>query len=275
MARLLPGLDEAVPFQGGLLATGRALASPRPDLALVPDRSLRARLLGRLVRARARFGPDTPPGPTPLLERALQAARRAGAPAADRTLRLDPPPDLARAAAPLAVLVPGGPSPTVRWGAEKFALAAEALGRAGANVAVLGAPADAALAARVAELSEVSVVDLTGLGPAERVAAIASAALVLGGDVPLVHQARALGRPAVILFGPTDLARHAFGRADVPIRLGIECQPCAAQAPQRCPLGHLRCLTALTARPVLEAATALLQSSSGSARPEQPGPGAR
>jgi ADP-heptose:LPS heptosyltransferase len=263
VARLLPGVDEVVPLEGGLAATGRALAAPRPDLALVPDRSLRARLLGRLARARRRVGPGAARR-APLLERALEAARRAGAPAGDRALHLDAPPDLAPAAGgPLALLVPGGPVSTVRWGAEKFALAAGALARSGASVAVVGEPDDAALAARVAELSDVPIVDWTGLAPRERIATIAAAAIVLGGDVPIVHWARALGRPTVILFGPTDLARHAFGPADLPIRLGIECQPCAEGAPPRCPLGHLRCLTALAAQPVAEAAAGLLEATRG------------
>ena len=276
VARLLPGLDAVVPFQGGLAAAGRALATPPPDLALVPDRSLRARLLGWRTRARVRVGPGSMVRRAPLLERALEAARRAGAPAGDRALRLDPPSDLARGAgAPLALLVPGGPEPTVRWGPDKFALAAGAIARAGANVAVVGEPADAPLAARVAELSDVPLLDLTGHAPPELLAAIATAAIVLGGDVPLVHWARALGRPTVILFGPTNPARHAFGTADLPIRLGIECQPCADRAPARCPLGHLRCLTALAAQPVVEAAAALLESTGGRAWPATPGPGAR
>jgi ADP-heptose:LPS heptosyltransferase len=259
-------VEEVVPFRGGLVATGRALATPRPDLALIPDPSLQARLLGWLSRARASVGPGAGARGGPLLDRALRAARRAGAPEVDRLLRLDPPPGLVRGAgAPLALLVPGGPAPTLRWGVEKFALAAGSLGRTGANVAVVGEAADAALAARVGELSDTPIIDLTGLSPGERMAALASAAIVLGGDVPLVHQARALGRPTVILFGPTDLARHVFGPADLPIRLGIECQPCAVRAPRRCPFGHLRCLNALAAQPVVETAAALLESSGASA----------
>jgi ADP-heptose:LPS heptosyltransferase len=266
VAGLLPGVDEVVPFRGGIAATARALATPRPDLALVPDRSLRARLLARLSGARRRVGPGSGARGEPLLDRALRAAGRAGAPSSDRLLRLDPPPGLARGTGgALVVLVPGGPAPTVRWGIEKFALAADSFGRAGANVAVVGQTADGPLAARVAELSDLPILDLTGLPPAERVAALASAAMVMGGDVPLVHQGRALGRPTVILFGPTDPGRHAFGPADLPIRLGIECQPCAEGAPPRCPLGHLRCLTALAAQPVVEAAAAILGPSGGRA----------
>lgn len=264
VAGLLPGVDEVVPFRGGLAATGRTLAGGRPDLAVVPDRSLAARLLALLSRAPARFGPGAEGRGAPLLDRALRAAGRAGARQGDRRLRLDPPAGLPGGErAPTALLVPGGPSPTVRWGVEKFALAAGALARSGVEVAVVGEPADRRLADRMAELSDVPLVDLTGLTPAERIAALASAAFVMGGDVPLVHQARALGRPTVILFGPTDPARHAFGPVDLPIRLGIDCQPCAVSAPRRCPLGHLRCLNALTALPVVEAAAALLGASGG------------
>jgi ADP-heptose:LPS heptosyltransferase len=258
-ARLLPGVDRAVAAEGGLLATGRALAALRPDLALRCDRSARGALLARLSGARRRVGPGRDARGAPLLDRALSAAARAGAPAAGRELSLATPSSLAPASGvPLVAVVPGGPD-TARWGVEKFGLAASAFLRAGANVAVLGAPSDAALAARVAELADAPIVDLTALPAEERLAALASSAVVVGGDVPLVHAARALGRPAVIVFGPTDPARHAFGASDVPLRIGIECQPCAAGVPPgRCPLGHLRCLTALAAQPVAEAALALL-----------------
>jgi ADP-heptose:LPS heptosyltransferase len=258
VARLVPGPDEVVLAPRGLLATARALRAMGAELAVLTDRSVRGALVARLAGGRrAAPGPDR--ADAPLLERALDAAARAGAPGQGRDVRLDRPGGLAASSGgPLVALVPGGPD-TARWGVEKFGLAASAFVRGGVNVAVLGDPRDAPLAARVAELADAPVLDLTALSPEERVAALASSALVLGGDVPLVHAARALGCRTVMLFGPTDPAPHVFGPTELPLRLGIECQPCTPfRPPQRCPLGHLRCLTALGAQPVVEAALALL-----------------
>ena len=261
VARLLPGADEVVPLAGGLLRAGAALGRPRPDLALVPDLSLAARLLALRAGARQRVGPARRDRGAPLLLRALSAARRADAPSEDRSLFLAQPPAAAPPSeTPLVSLVPGAGPPTARWGVEKYALVASALAARGATLAVLGQPGDAPLAARLQELAGVNVADLTALAPGARLAALASSSLVVGGDVPLVHCGRALGRPTVVMFGPTDPVPHVFGPAALPIRLGIECQPCAEAPPPRCPLGHLRCLNALAALPVAEASAALLDA---------------
>jgi heptosyltransferase-2 len=61
----------------------------------------------------------------------------------------------------------------------------------------------------------------------------------------------AFGVPTVTLFGPTSVELTRTGAAhDVSVSLGLACQPCMART---CPLGHHRCMQALTVDRVLAA----------------------
>jgi heptosyltransferase-2 len=102
------------------------------------------------------------------------------------------------------------------------------------------------------------VIDTTGNSIAEALALLARCDLVVGGDTGLVHCARALGRPSVLIFGPTDPSRHVFGDQERPVRIEIECSPCHDHGPERCPLGHHRCMADLEVDAVERQARALL-----------------
>jgi heptosyltransferase-2 len=267
VARLLPGCDEVIVFDKrgadrgarGLWRAGRRLAGFRPDLALVPHYSLRSGLLARLSGARRSLGyapllSERLPlvRGRPFVDRALGLAERAGAPG-DPALALRAPPErrayadevLAGLAAPLVGLVPGAEWPTKRWGAERWARLAAELGRGGASLVLLGGPAERDEARRIAAAAGVPVRDTTGNTIDEAVAILARCDAVVGGDTGLVHCARALGRPAVVLFGPTHLDRHRFTSRERALAVGLDCQPCHDHGPERCPLGHHRCMVDL------------------------------
>lgn len=283
VARLLPGCDEVLVYDkrkadagpSGLWRIGARLRAFRPDLALVSHYSPRSGALAWLSRAPRRIG--YAPFCTerveldrtrPFVDRALVLAARAGAPSDDRRLRLEAPADgdgyaarvLARAAHPVVGLVPGAEWATKRWGPDKYAILAASLTRAGATIVLLGGPAERETAARIAELAELPMVDTTGNSVAEALAVLARCDLVVGGDTGLVHCARALGRRALAIFGPTDPARHVFADGEQPVRLGLDCQPCHDHGPERCPLGHHHCMTLLSAQAVTEAARGLLDA---------------
>jgi ADP-heptose:LPS heptosyltransferase len=84
--------------------------------------------------------------------------------------------------------------------------------------------------------------------------------VVVGGDTGLVHCARALGRPTLALFGPTDPGRHRFVARERFVALRLECQPCHDHGPERCPLGHHACMRDLPAETVAREAWALLDA---------------
>jgi heptosyltransferase-2 len=282
VARLLPGCDEVVVFDkrradsglAGLWRVGRQLAALRPDLALVPHPSLRSGLLARFSGAPRRIG--YAPFCTERLrldrsgtfvDRSLRLAAAAGAPGTADLGLAAPPLEgeaagrlLSGASRPVVGLVPGAEWATKRWGAGHWAALA---GMLGGTPLLLGGPADRELAAAIAAASPVPVRDTCGNSIEEAVALLARCDLVVGGDTGLVHCARALGRPTVILFGPTRPERHRFGARERALALGLECQPCHDHGPATCPLGHHRCMVDLSPERVAEAARALLDGLPG------------
>ena len=294
----------------GFARVARRLRAFRPDLALVPHRSLRSGALALASGAERRVG--YAPLCTerlaldrrlPFVDRTLALVARAGwsgvgsggggeggdgeeegwrwrePPAGDPALALEPPPEqaayaaraLAGLSAPLVGLVPGAEWETKRWPEERWAGLAALLSARGAALVLLGGPAERALAGRVASAAGVPVRDTTGNTVEEALAILARCDLVVGGDTGLVHCARALARPTVALFGPTAARLHHFTARERAITLGLPCQPCHAHGPRRCPLGHHRCLGDLQVTQVGAAAAELLRPAAGAVD----GPGGR
>ncbi len=124
------------------------------------------------------------------------------------------------------VLHPGAAAPSRRWPAARWALVAAAEAVRGRRVLVTGSSAEAPLVAavvtaatRLAERSGVQsthqdatqdlagVDRLVGTDVMTLAAHVAMAGRVVCGDTGVAHLATALGRPSVVLFGPTSPAR--------------------------------------------------------------------
>jgi heptosyltransferase-2 len=293
-ARLLPGVDEIFVFDKrradaglrGVLRIGARVRAFAPDVALVSHPSARSGSVAWLSRAPRRIGRAplcnervAVDRDRPFVDLALALAARAGAPSEDRRLRLDPPAELEGYASgllggarrPLVGIVPGAEWATKRWSEGKYADLARRLSREGATVLLLGGPGERDLARRIAAGSGVPLLDTTGNSIAEALALLARCDLVVGGDTGLVHCARALGRPAVLIFGPTDPTRHLFLADERPVRIELECSPCHDHGPERCPLGHHRCMADLEVDEVERQARALL-SAGEKRRAESKGP---
>jgi len=292
VARRMPGVDEVFVFDKrrtdaglrGILRLGARLRAFAPDVALVSHPSARSGSVAWLSRAPRRIGYSpfcndrvALDRGRPFVERSLALAERVGAPTGDRRLALEPPGELAGyanevlrgARRPVVGIVPGAEWATKRWGEERYADLARRLGATGATILVLGGPSERDMAGAIAGRSGVAVIDSTGNSIAEALALLARCDLVVGGDTGLVHCARALGRPTVLLFGPTDPGRHVLGERERVVRVDLECSPCHDHGPERCPLGHHRCMTDLSATDVERQARALLAAGT------EPGAGAR
>jgi heptosyltransferase-2 len=165
---------------------------------------------------------------------------------------------------PLVALAPGSVWATKRW--PYYAELARRLAAADARLVVVGGGADGPLAGAIAAACPPgTVLDATG-----RLSLLASAellgrcgALVTNDSAPQ-HLASAAGVPTLTIFGPT-VPEFGFGPLAPGSRTvghaALACRPCDRHGPQRCPLGHWRCMRELSPDDVARAALALLGGS--------------
>jgi len=160
-------------------------------------------------------------------------------------------------AAPFVAFAPGSVWATKRW-----PYYAELVAELDAHIAIVGSVADRELAAEIAHKGGARVVDCTGqlslLASAEL---IGRARVLVTNDSAPLHLASAMGTPTVVAFGPT-VPEFGFGplapRSRVLGVTTLACRPCDRHGPQRCPLGHWRCMREITPRHVAEAVRELV-----------------
>jgi heptosyltransferase-2 len=148
----------------------------------------------------------------------------------------------------LIALAPGSVWATKRW--PYFPALAHELSANG-RVVVIGSEADRELALEIVAATKGQAIDATGqlslLASAELIGR--SAVLVTNDSAPL-HLASAMNTPTVAVFGPT-VPEFGFGplaeRSVVAGHTSLACRPCDRHGPQRCPLGHWRCMREITA----------------------------
>jgi heptosyltransferase II len=147
----------------------------------------------------------------------------------------------------LITFAPGSVWATKRWpGYAELAQRMSVLAR----VVVVGAATDRSLAAEIVDATNGAAIDATGrlslLASAELIGR--SSLLVTNDSAPL-HLASAMNTPTLAIFGPT-VPEFGFGplaeRATVAGREALACRPCDRHGPQRCPLGHWRCMREIT-----------------------------
>ena len=266
---------------GGLWAMARTIRRWRAQHAFGVDRtvaylaqgSTRSAVLAVLAGAHERIGFATSPARSmytmrvPYIENQHHAARlwllacpheRRAEPRADR-LRPHLYPGSAEKGAvndllrehglsgPFVALAPGSVWATKRWPyyAELAARVATRI-----PVVIIGGKDDQpqadAIAAAVPPDRAVSAVGrLSLLASAEL---IGRARALVSNDSSPTHMASAMGTPTITIFGPT-VPDFGFGplapRSAVAGHPTLDCRPCDRHGPQRCPLGHWRCMREL------------------------------
>ena len=161
----------------------------------------------------------------------------------DRLLRISGAGD-----APVVALAPGS-----AWGTKRWPYYVDLARRLADDfrIAVIGSGADSKAAAEIsAALPEGAVIDGTsGLSLLASAELIGRAQAIVTNDSAPQHLASAMGTPTVTVFGPT-VPEFGFGplaeRRAVAGHDGLSCRPCHRHGPQRCPLGHWRCMRELT-----------------------------
>lgn len=139
------------------------------------------------------------------------------------------------------------------WPATRFAeLIDRVHADGGTRCVLLGAPADRALAAAIADACRGSPrpVDLVGRSSLRQLVALLDRAeQVICLDSGPMHIAAALNKPLVSIFGPTSPERTGpYSPAARVARVPLPCSPCYRRT---CPLGHHDCMQKLTVDQVL------------------------
>ena len=259
---------------GGLRSLAATLRVDRYGTAYLAQGSWRSAALAWLARIPKRVGFDTSAGAVLYTE---QVVYRADLHHATRLLQLSPD-DAALSAprptlypresdqiavrellatapfghAPYIALAPGSVWATKRW--PGFATLVSQIPMQ-FGIVVVGGGEDSVLAREIVSQAPGRVLDATG-----RLSLLASAEMI-GRAVGLItndslpqHLASAMGTPTVTIYGPT-LPEFGFGplasrHAIVEHPPGLECRPCSAHGPQRCPRGHFRCMREISAATV-------------------------
>ena len=148
---------------------------------------------------------------------------------------------------PFVALAPGSAWGTKRW--PYFPALAKRLAD-DYRIAIIGSKADSSLAAEIVEGLPVDrVINGVGLPLLASAELIGRARTIVTNDSAPQHLASAMGTPTLTIFGPT-VPEFGFGplaeRHVVAGHESLSCRPCSRHGPQRCPLGHWRCMRELT-----------------------------
>lgn len=163
----------------------------------------------------------------------------------------------------LVGMIPGSQWGTKRWPTEHFAALIQHLKcRDQLHVALFGGPQDRILAEAISAACQTPVIDLIGQTPLQDLAAyLDCCTLVVSNDTGPMHIAAALGKPIVMLYGPTtpELGFYPYGVVWQDASVTLPCRPCHAHGPQRCPLSHWRCMRDLRPAQVADGVQRLLK----------------
>lgn len=163
-----------------------------------------------------------------------------------------------RKVGPIVALCPGSiNSQAKRWPAERYAVLADRFIRnLEAQVLLIGSKDELEVSQEVAGLMSEKAVILTGQTNLEQAVAVLSEVdLLVTNDTGPAHIASALGRPTLVIFGPTNpLTTAPFSAAGAIIRRPPDCAPCMLR---ECPIDH-RCMTAISPDEVFDRAVLML-----------------
>lgn len=149
---------------------------------------------------------------------------------------------------PFVALAPGS-----AWGTKRWPYYVELAKRLAADyrIAIIGSKEDSTIAAEITDaLPPDTVINAVGILPLLASAElIGRAQAIVTNDSAPQHLASAMGTPTLTIFGPT-VPEFGFGplaeRNAVAGHAKLSCRPCDRHGPERCPLGHWRCMRELT-----------------------------
>jgi heptosyltransferase II len=149
---------------------------------------------------------------------------------------------------PFVALAPGS-----AWGTKRWPYYVELARRLADDfrIAIIGSNADLEMAEQITKVLPPGAV-INGVGTLPLLASaelIGRAQAIVTNDSAPQHLASAMGTPTLTIFGPT-VPEFGFGplaeRNTVAGNNHLTCRPCDRHGPERCPLGHWRCMRELT-----------------------------
>ena len=164
-------------------------------------------------------------------------------------------------AEPVVAICPGSiNSRAKRWPAERFAALADRLIDSQRKVLLIGSKDELGVTEDVVRRMQKRPVVLTGKTSLDQITAVLDRAdLIVTNDTGPAHIGAALGRPTIVIFGPTNpLTTRPFAPEAEILRHPPDCAPCMLRD---CPIDH-RCMTAIDVDEVFERAHALLKRGS-------------
>jgi heptosyltransferase-2 len=160
----------------------------------------------------------------------------------------------------LIALCPGSVnSRAKRWPAESYAALGDLLiEHLNAEVLLIGSQVEIDVSAAVRSQMKHQPVVLTGeTSLDELVGVLHRVDLLITNDTGPAHIAAALGRPTLVIFGPTNpLTTRPFSELAQIVRQPPDCAPCMLRD---CPIDH-RCMTAITPADVFARAASMLKT---------------
>jgi heptosyltransferase-2 len=147
-----------------------------------------------------------------------------------------------------------------RWPAEAYAELADRLIDSRRKVLLIGSKDELDVSEEVTRRMRNTPVVLTGKTTLDQITAVLDRAdLIVTNDTGPAHIGAALGRPTIVIFGPTNpLTTRPFAPDAEILRHPPDCAPCMLRD---CPIDH-RCMTAITVDEVFERSHALLKRGS-------------
>jgi lipopolysaccharide heptosyltransferase II len=252
-AALIPALAR-VPFRIGYATDGRSRLLTNP--LSVPDwRNTKhevfyyLNIVAELARALAgsEQGTDGPP----------DASLNISEPRRSEALALIRAHGLREGRAVIALCPGSVNSRAKRWPAERYAALGDSLiDVLNAEVLLIGSPEEIDVSQEVRRRMRNKPIMMTGKTSLAQVAAVLSLVdLLVTNDTGPAHIASGLGRPTLVIFGPTNpLTTRPFSPVAEIVRQPPDCAPCMLRD---CPIDH-RCMTAISAEDVFERARLLL-----------------
>ncbi len=253
------------------------------NVVLLPHRSFKSVWLCFLARIPKRIGFTTSEGSFLLtdrvpykkarnvheIDRNLDLLEPLGVKDKKSTIFIDPGPDAVKYALELfndyeikaSSLViginPGSVWPTKRYATEKYAALADRLIKElKATVIIIGSPADAPVADKMAHEMHETAINLAGRSSILQMAAIMKRFnLLVSNDSGAMHIAVALGVPVVAIFGPTtqDLGFYPYSIKDIVVEKDLPCRPCGKHGGLQCPKKNFLCMKLITITDVFNA----------------------